>query len=96
MVDTKKEMRMWLQSIMNVKTFIKQVIIFFNHFLFSQQVLHPYMSSIAWWFVLTSIGCKCYFHDVQHDEGVVNLIIVDLSKGLLVPSLFTPSHEILI
>jgi hypothetical protein len=52
------------------------------------------MFNIAWWFVLTSIGCKCYFQGVQHDEGVINLIIVDLSKSSFVPSLSTPSHEI--
>jgi hypothetical protein len=68
---------------LNVKTFIKQVIFFSNHILFSQWVLHPYMFSIMWWFVLTSIGCKCYFQGAQHDEGVINLIIVDLSKVCL-------------
>jgi hypothetical protein len=41
------------------------------------------------------MGYKHYFQGMQHDGGVIDLIITDLPKGLHVLGLFVPSHEIL-
>ncbi len=69
---------MWPLSFLDLKTFMKHVF-FFNYFQFSQ-VLHPYMSNIAQWFVQTNFKVVNIIFKVHNMMGVQQTLLLLTSQ----------------
>jgi hypothetical protein len=95
-VDTKKRIVVWPYSLLDLKAFIKHVKNYFLWHFFpcfcNKHKKWPHIFDIMWSFIQISTNCKYYFWGVQHDGGAMDLVIVNLLEGLLVPRLFILSQ----